>query len=221
MKLHQAVPRFCVVSSNRFARKYLSYLLSKDGEFSPVSTEELTERHSGVENPVFVVDCTFLTLPLTEFISRMKSKFATASYVVIDKDKTESEIRLLLSQGVQGFVAEHQIEELLALAVRTVLAGGLWIPEKVLQSQLRSHAAPSSVRARAIDVNATTQRETEVLELVRRRLSNKEIAELLQIRESTVKYHVSNLFSKLQVTSRYELAQSNSNGMLEPLAQLI
>ena len=51
--------------------------------------------------------------------------------------------------------------------------------------------------------------------------SNKEIAELLQIRESTVKYHVSNLFSKLQVTSRYELAQSQTSGMLEPLAQLI
>lgn len=220
MKLHQAVPRFCVVSSNRFARKYLSYLLSKDGEFSPVSTEELTERHSGVENPVFVVDCTYLTLPLTEFISRMKSKFTTAYYVVVDKDKTESEIRFLLSQGVQGFIAEHQIEELLALAVRTVLAGGLWIPEKVLQSQMRPTAA-SAMRTRTIDVNATTQRETEVLELVRRRLSNKEIAELLQIRESTVKYHVSNLFSKLQVTSRYELAQSGTNGMLEPLAQLI
>ena len=42
------------------------------------------------------------------------------------------------------------------------------------------------MRTRTIDVNATTQRETEVLELVRRRLSNKEIAELLQIRESTV-----------------------------------
>ncbi len=221
MKLHQALPRFCVISSNRFARKYLSYLLSKDGEFSPVSADELSDRNSAVENPVFVVDCTFLTLPLTEFISRMKSKFTTACYVVVDKDKSESEIRFLLSQGVQGFIAEHQIEELLALAVRTVLAGGLWIPEKVLLSQMRSHAAQSSMRSRTIDVNATTQRETEVLELVRRRLSNKEIAELLQIRESTVKYHVSNLFSKLQVTSRYELAQSQSNGMLEPLAQLI
>src|SRR5262245_5144328 len=220
MKLHQAVPRFCVVSSNRFARKYLSYLLSKDGEFSAVSTEELTERSSGVESPVFIVDCTFLTLPLTEFISRMKRRFANAYYLVVDKDKSESEIRFLLSQGVQGFIAEHQIEELLALAVRTVLAGGLWIPEKVVQAQMRPHSAASSTRMKTVDVNATTQRETEVLELVRRRLSNKEIAELLRIRESTVKYHVSNLFSKLQVTSRYELAQSTS-GVLEPLAQLI
>src|SRR5262245_26062741 len=144
MKLHQALPRFCVISSNRFARKYLSYLLSKDGEFSPVSADELNDRKSDIENPVFVVDCTLLTLPLTEFISRMKSRFATAYYLVVDKDKSESEIRFLLSQGVQGFIAEHQIEELLALAVRTVLAGGLWIPEKVVQAQMRPHSAASS-----------------------------------------------------------------------------
>ena len=50
-----------------------------------------------------------------------------------------------------------------------------------------------------------TPREIQVLHLVRRRLSNKEIAQLLAICESTVKFHVSNILGKLQVGSRQDL----------------
>jgi DNA-binding CsgD family transcriptional regulator len=50
-----------------------------------------------------------------------------------------------------------------------------------------------------------TQRESQVIELVKRRLSNKEIAEILKIKESTAKFHLSNIFSKLQVNRRSEL----------------
>jgi DNA-binding NarL/FixJ family response regulator len=52
---------------------------------------------------------------------------------------------------------------------------------------------------------AITQRESQILELVKRRLSNKEIGAVLNIQESTVKFHLSNVFSKLQVTRRSEL----------------
>ena len=45
---------------------------------------------------------------------------------------------------------------------------------------------------------------------LRRRLSNKEIADVLNISESTVKYHISNLFGKLQVTSRHELVRADA-----------
>ena len=216
-----AVPRFCVISSNWIAKKYLSSLLCQGGEFSPLSlsTEDLFQCKSEFPNPVFVVDCTFLRLPLSAFISRLKAKFPTAYYVVVDKELTESEIRLLLSQGIQGFVAEHQIEERLVQAVRTVLAGGLWVPEKVFQASAQSLPPAHALRTRSVDVSATTRRETEVLELVRRRLSNREIGGMLKIAESTVKYHISNLFSKLQVTSRHQLARSH--GILEPLIQLI
>jgi len=44
-----------------------------------------------------------------------------------------------------------------------------------------------------------------VIELVKRRLSNKEIGAILNIQESTVKFHLSNIFSKLQVNRRRQL----------------
>jgi DNA-binding CsgD family transcriptional regulator len=51
-----------------------------------------------------------------------------------------------------------------------------------------------------------TSREKDVLGLLLRRLSNKEIASILGITDRTVKFHVGNLLNKLQVRSRHELA---------------
>ena len=53
---------------------------------------------------------------------------------------------------------------------------------------------------------ALTPREREVMEFLLRRLSNKEIAEILGISERTVKFHVGNILNKLHVNSRQELS---------------
>jgi len=53
--------------------------------------------------------------------------------------------------------------------------------------------------------NSLTERESEIMEFLKKRHSNAEIARHLGIRNSTVKFHVSNLFSKLDVSSRREL----------------
>jgi DNA-binding CsgD family transcriptional regulator len=50
-----------------------------------------------------------------------------------------------------------------------------------------------------------TRREIEILDLLRHRLCNKEIANILDIAEVTVKFHVSNIFSKAKVNRRREL----------------
>lgn len=55
-----------------------------------------------------------------------------------------------------------------------------------------------------------TAREAQILELARQRLSNKEIAIKLNIEVSTVKFHLSNIFSKLQIASRSELWKDSS-----------
>jgi DNA-binding NarL/FixJ family response regulator len=54
-----------------------------------------------------------------------------------------------------------------------------------------------------------TAREEEILHFTQQRLSNKEIASLLNIEVSTVKFHLSNIFSKLQIASRSDLWQDS------------
>ena len=60
-------------------------------------------------------------------------------------------------------------------------------------------------RASALHVSLT-QREREVMEFLLRRLSNKEIATILRISETTVKFHVGHIFKKLHISSRQELS---------------
>ncbi|MBI2956919.1 MAG: helix-turn-helix transcriptional regulator [Acidobacteria bacterium] len=60
-------------------------------------------------------------------------------------------------------------------------------------------------RASALRLSLT-KRERQVMEFLLRRFSNKEIAEIIGISERTVKFHVSNILTKLQVNSRDELA---------------
>ena len=88
-------------------------------------------------------------------------------------------------------------------AVRAVYEGSLWIPEKALQ--LYAQFSLTSNRHGVSPSNTLTPREGEVIELVKRRLSNKEIATILKVQESTVKFHLSNAFTKLRIAGRHDL----------------
>ena len=65
---------------------------------------------------------------------------------------------------------------------------------------------------------ALTPKEREVLELLNRNLSNKEIALALQVGEETIKWHVKNLFTKLDAGTRKQVvARARILGLLPPL----
>jgi LuxR family transcriptional regulator, maltose regulon positive regulatory protein len=89
--------------------------------------------------------------------------------------------------------------------VERVTRGELWFSASVLEAYARNSIASLKAVSQSPTGQAITQRESQIIELVKRRLSNKEIAEVLHIQESTVKFHLSNIFSKLQVNRRNEL----------------
>jgi len=114
----------------------------------------------------------------------------------------------LLTLGVHGFVEHSRVAEALADAVRMVAAGHLWIPKELLQAYVQMNA--DATRRSAGGFRSLTPREKEVFELVRHRLSNKEIAGVLGVREGTVKYHLSHILAKLRVGGRRELDRKAS-----------
>lgn len=100
----------------------------------------------------------------------------------------------LLHQRYRGYLTLEEGLTELASALRAVRCGELWAPRQVLARAFDSFTAPR-----------LTQREEEILQLVGTGLSNRAIADELDISTSTVKTHVSNLFDKLMVNSRSEL----------------
>lgn len=117
---------------------------------------------------------------------------------------SDEEILDLLYVGVDGLVRlTERIEEELSQAVRTIMAGEFWIPQHIIREYVRRTNLLLDTKIRPEP--PLTARENQILHLVVRHLSNREIGGTLDITERTVKYHVSNIFTKTRVQGRQEL----------------
>jgi len=122
--------------------------------------------------------------------------------VVGDSFSEESYFRYL-QLGARGLLSYSEAELQLARAVRSVGAGGYWVPRQVLARFVDSIL--KSRNRTPLRNGHVSSREREVLEGLLDNLSNKEIASKLNISERTVKFHVSNLLSKFGVQRRADL----------------
>jgi DNA-binding NarL/FixJ family response regulator len=202
----QSSPPVCVVEQNRLAARYLLEMLVKNPALHAVTLEELiAHKASEAVAPIFIVDREGIDLPLSECLHVLRERYPIARFIVLDEEQTAEHAVYLLALGVHGFVSYSQIDEQLSQAVERVTRGELWFSASVLEAYARNSIASLKAVSQSPTGQAITQRESQIIELVKRRLSNKEIAEVLHIQESTVKFHLSNIFSKLQVNRRNEL----------------
>ncbi|WP_407270535.1 response regulator [Radiobacillus sp. PE A8.2] len=116
-----------------------------------------------------------------------------------------------LKEGASGYLLKDMPTDGIVQAINTVHAGGVVLPQDVTKQMMEEINYGKSPAHHHIDersslVKALTEREVEVLKLLGLGLNNKEIAEKLFITEGTVKNHVSNLISKLEVRDRTQAA---------------
>ncbi len=194
----------CVVAENCLVTAYLQSLLQQDSSIQTVSLEHvLRHRSQWGAKPTFIVDARGLSAPLGECLRRLSMAFAESRFLILDEERSTEEAAGLLLLGAHGFLAHMHVSTMLKRAVRFVAEGHFWVAPGVLEAYLLKASVNLRSGHRARD--QVTPRENEILDLVRKRLSNKEIAELLHIRESTVKFHVTHILSKFQVSCREDL----------------
>jgi DNA-binding NarL/FixJ family response regulator len=112
-----------------------------------------------------------------------------------------------LRAGASGFVLKDASAQALAEAVRVVAAGDAMLSPSVTRRLLGAFARLGAPRAPTrTQVEQLTERETEVLTLIARGLSNAEIAEDLVVAEQTVKTHVGRILAKLDLRDRTQAA---------------
>lgn len=108
-----------------------------------------------------------------------------------------------LTAGASGFLLKDALPEELVSAVRIVAAGDALLAPRITKRLLEKFASTRPATDRhALRLNDLTEREYEILVLIGRGLSNKEIAESLFLAEQTVKSHVSRIFTKLDLRDR-------------------
>ena len=126
-----------------------------------------------------------------------------------------------LQLGARGVVLKDSATQLLLKSIHTVMAGEYWVGRESVSNlvqYLRTLVQSSGEEARQKKFGLTP-RELEIVSAVVAGYSNKEIAEYFKISEDTVKHHLSNIFDKLGVSTRLELALFAVNQAL-PLKQI-
>jgi DNA-binding NarL/FixJ family response regulator len=120
----------------------------------------------------------------------------------------KSQIVEALQLGARGVVLKDSATQLLLKAIHTVMSGEYWVGRESVSNlvqYLRTLVQSSGEEARQKKFGLTP-RELEIVSTVVAGYSNKEIAEYCKISEDTVKHHLSNIFDKLGVSTRLELA---------------
>jgi two-component system, NarL family, response regulator len=158
---------------------------------------------------LFVLDSCSLGQDLNPLSRRLRVRFPGSKFLALRPPETTSdeEMLRLLHSGIDGLVNfSDQLEEELPQAIEAVAAGDFWVPYHVVRQYVREIAQLLDLQT----ARKLTARENQVLQLMVRRRSNREIGEALEISERTVKFHVSNLFNKIGVQDRRQLLRASA-----------
>ena len=192
--------RVCIVASHPLVSQYLLGLLERAPGLRTVILDAPARLNSADDSCVFLIDNNTLPLPLSECLGKLKTICDRGRFVVLDAQLMETERMLRL--GIHGFLLYSELSQTLVSAIRTVASGNTWICPQQFQDYVRRTC---NTNDKDLFHQRLTMRESEIVDFLKRRMSNHEIAGLLGIRESTVKFHVSNLLSKLHATDRRDL----------------
>lgn len=141
--------------------------------------------------------------------------------VMITTFDLDEHVHAAIAAGASGFLLKDTRAEVLADAVRTVAGGEALLAPAILRRLIAHHttSVPTAAEpARVVPrLQELTEREVGVLRLLAQGLSNREIARELWITESTVKTHVTRLFTKLDLRDRAQaVVVAYESGLVSP-----
>ena len=196
--------RIAIANRNATVAQALSLLLGREDEF--VVTAEVTERDQVVEvvadakPEILLVDPALPSLDLDALVSRVADVSPNTAVVVLADSRDARFLKRAVESRAQAYLslegdADELIQELKLIAGGHVIASGS--AAKDLSDLVGASSNGSS--------DGLSEREVEVVNLVARGETNREIAETLVIAENTVKVHLRNIYGKLNLRNRQEL----------------
>ncbi len=187
--------RLLIAEDHFIAREGLVAIFNRVAEIAVIAEAENGEQavtlYRQHQPDIALIDLRMPKLDGLGTIIQIRREFPTACLIILTTYNTDEDIYRGLSAGARGYLLKDATAEELVNAVRTVYDGRKYIPPDV--------AAKLSERLNSTELTA---RELEVLHWVAKGKSNSDIGLRLSITEGTVKFHLTNLLTKLKVSDR-------------------
>jgi two-component system response regulator DevR len=198
-----------VIDDNRLVREALTALLG--------ALPDLRVMASSTADPVFLAEAkphvVLLDVGLSDqdslrVAAAIRKEVPDARIIVMDLIPDNEDVVEFVNAGVCGFVLKDATFEEFVATIRSVAAGEKVLPARMTESLFSRIAKEADGRGReyVLEDVRMTRREREVIDLIGEGLSNKEIAQRLNIATHTVKSHVRNVMEKLALHTRLQIA---------------
>jgi DNA-binding NarL/FixJ family response regulator len=195
--------RVLIVDDHHVVRQGLEQLLTTAADIEVVGTAsnglEAVEAVGALRPDVVLMDLSMPELDGVEATRRIAAQYPLSRVLVLTSFSEQSRILDAISAGADGYLLKHSEPDEITAAVRAVHAGDAPLDPKAARAVLD---AGRMMR----ETVALSEREREVLLLVRDGLANKQIARRLGITERTVKAHLTKIFQRIDVTGRTQAA---------------
>ncbi len=209
--------RIVVADDHPIFRDGLCKLLALEEDFDVVAQAsdgrqvlDVLQQH---EPDILLLDLKMPGLDGLATLQRLQAAKNKTRVIVLTASDDKNEFVQAMKLGTSGIVLKQTATELLIKSIRKVHAGEIWLDSHTTAAVIRQFVAndeappppvPSVPRDR--ERSPLSQREREIVALVAQGFKNKEMAEKMFISEQTVKNHLHNIFDKLGVSDRLELA---------------
>jgi DNA-binding NarL/FixJ family response regulator len=203
--------RILIADDHTIFRDGLRRLLESEPEFQVVGEAadgvEALQSVQQLKPDILLLDLAMPRMPGLETLRELATQGASTKVILLTAAIEKRQIIEALQTGARGVIMKDAATQLLLKGIRTVMGGQFWVGREAVADMvgyLRDKAAqqpPSPAKAYGL-----TKRELEILSTIVSGLSNKEIAQKFSLSEDTVKHHLTNIFDKVGVSSRLELA---------------
>jgi DNA-binding NarL/FixJ family response regulator len=205
--------RIVIADDHPIFRDGLRKLLMLEEDFRVVAEardgKEVLEVLDEHQPDILLLDLKMPGLDGLTALQKLQNSRTKTKVIVLTASEDKNQFVQAMKFGTCGIVLKQTATELLIKSIRKVHAGEIWLDSHTTAAVMRQFSSPmesTPLGGRDRDRSPLSQREREIVVLVAQGFKNKEMAEKMFISEQTVKNHLHNIFDKLGVSDRLELA---------------
>ena len=202
--------RIVIVEDHRIIREGLCLILANEKSFDIVGEAgngiQAIDVISNLKPDVILLDISMPEMGGIEVLPIIKQKSPATKTLMLTASSDDGTIIKALKAGARGYLTKNTTSQDLIKSIKDVYHGGMWIERKLVCRIFEENNAVdlNHVVRQKRNKNDLTPREQDVLRILGKGCTNKEIGQDLFISEKTVKSHLNRIFKKLDVSRRLE-----------------